>query len=78
MGREPQAFASAQVPPVLAAALIGPEDKALPETLPPPPEISFRAAALAVVRLTGLWDYSFVWNTGRLFWLPRPKKKSAA
>ena len=59
----------------LAAAVLGPEDSGLISGLPPPPDISFRAAALAVVELRpcgcGEQPYSLSWSTGRLFWLPR-------
>jgi hypothetical protein len=63
----------------LAAAVLGPEDSALISGLPPPPDISFRAAALTVVELGpceyGAEPYSLSWNTGRLFWLPHPAKR---
>ncbi|MDR2072458.1 MAG: hypothetical protein LBP60_03375 [Spirochaetaceae bacterium] len=70
--------------PPLAPALLGPGDteliRALAEagTLPAPPELSFRAAALANLRIfpagCGEEPYSFRWETERLYWLPRPKK----
>jgi hypothetical protein len=63
-------------PPVLAAALLAPGDGQIP--LSPPPELSFRAAALANLVLipldAGEPGYSWQWETGRLFWLPKPKK----
>jgi hypothetical protein len=62
-------------PTVLGAALLhGP----LPEGLPAPPQISFRAAALANMncRFLPLGDggdcgYQVEWKIGKLSWLPR-------
>ncbi|MDR2313856.1 MAG: hypothetical protein LBE02_04915 [Spirochaetaceae bacterium] len=70
--------------PPLAPALLGPEDEALIRalaeagTLPAPPELSFRAAALANLSFfpagCGEEHYSFTWRIERLYWLPRPQK----
>jgi hypothetical protein len=62
-------------PLILGAALIeGPEGKACPRPLPPPPEAAFRAAALANMiyrsRPAGEGASFFEWQTGRLRWLP--------
>jgi hypothetical protein len=42
----------------------------------PPPELSFRAAALANLAVypagNGEADYSYAWEMGRLYWLPNP------
>ena len=61
-------------PVVLGAALLrGPA----PGGLPPPPPVSFRAAALAVMRFRPLdlggesGGYSFEWEIGKLRWLPK-------
>jgi len=62
-------------PPLIGAALqYGP----LPGGLPPPPEISFRAAALANMSFRPLPSnsgerdsYSFEWKIGPLHWLPK-------
>ena len=47
--------------------------------LPPPPRLSFRAAALANMifrpRGAGEGGCSFEWKTGKLYWLPPVKKK---
>jgi hypothetical protein len=58
---------------VLGGALMK-TGKAAPE-LPPPPPVSFRAAAMANMsyRPLGGGEYSFEWTTGRPAWLPRPK-----
>jgi hypothetical protein len=62
-------------PMVLGAALL---HNPLPTTLPEPPHISFRAAALANMhcRFLPLGDdgengYSFEWKIGELHWLPK-------
>jgi hypothetical protein len=66
-------------PAVLGSALIGGEDKARrggvpPARYPPPPELSFRAAALANMNFRSLpcgdGNYSCEWETGKLCWLP--------
>jgi hypothetical protein len=66
-------------PPVLGAALLdGPEaappDTAPPDTLPPPPELAFRAAALAnmIYRARPAEEGAvlYEWKTGRPRWLP--------
>jgi hypothetical protein len=63
-------------PLVLGAALLY---GALPEDIPDPPQISFRAAALANMdcRFLPLGDggkgsYLIEWKIGKLHWLPRP------
>ncbi|MDR2143814.1 MAG: hypothetical protein LBP29_05545 [Treponema sp.] len=66
--------------PFLAPAVLGrggaecvrvPADK-----LPSPPELSFRAAALANLAIrpagNGEAEYSYAWEMGRLYWLPNP------
>jgi hypothetical protein len=66
-------------PMVLGAALLhGP----LPDDLPAPPQISFRAAALANMncRFSPLDDggkggHLAEWKIGKLYWLPRMKKE---
>jgi hypothetical protein len=73
--------------PPLAPAVLGPGDPELIQTLakagtlPAPPELSFRAAALANLTLfpagCGEEPYSFTWETGRLYWLPRPGRSGA-
>ncbi|GHV85335.1 hypothetical protein AGMMS50230_09430 [Spirochaetia bacterium] len=59
------------------AAGFGTDAAGLPET--PKPALSFRAAALAQLRLTpspcGAVDYSFIWELSPLCWLPRPASK---
>jgi hypothetical protein len=65
--------------PVLVSAILGPGDEealaALNQTGPLPPALSFRAAALANLVLRpapcGETAYSFTWETGPLFWLPK-------
>jgi hypothetical protein len=66
--------------PILAPALVFPEDgpEQLPVTGMPEPEISFRAAALANLAFTWMGNplgitgsHSFTWDLGPLFWLPR-------
>ncbi|GHV52865.1 hypothetical protein AGMMS49579_10700 [Spirochaetia bacterium] len=65
--------------PVLASATI----HNVPPNLPPPPTISFRAAAAAnmIYRPLPVGDspYSFEWQIGELHWLPpvKNKKRSA-
>ncbi|MDR1238804.1 MAG: hypothetical protein LBK27_01700 [Treponema sp.] len=68
-------------PPVLGAALIeGPEDAFPPGKFPPPPETTFRAAALANmiyrIRPAGEGAVLFEWKTGKPRWLP--SNRSAA
>jgi hypothetical protein len=66
--------------PVLAPAVLGQADQvsllAEQGRLPDPPELSFRAAALANLAVypagDGEADYSYAWEPGRLHWLPRP------
>jgi hypothetical protein len=66
-------------PLVLGAALLhGP----LPEALPTPPQISFRAAALANMNCHfsplgegGDGGHLAEWKTGKLYWLPRPRNE---
>ena len=61
-------------PTVLGAALLyGPP----PDDLPAPPQIAFRAAALAIMRFSALapgGEYSFEWEIGKLHWLPKQAK----
>ncbi|GHV02783.1 hypothetical protein FACS189485_04270 [Spirochaetia bacterium] len=61
--------------PVLASALVC----RIPPDLPPPPAISFRAAAAAnmIYRAlpVGSGAYSFEWQIGELHWLPSVKVK---
>ncbi|GHV89935.1 hypothetical protein AGMMS50268_04380 [Spirochaetia bacterium] len=61
--------------PVLASAIIND----VPPDLPPPPAISFRAAAVAnmIYRPLAIGDgsYSFEWQIGELHWLPAIKNK---
>jgi hypothetical protein len=71
-------------PLTLGAALVG--DAALSEAAaPPPPQLSFRAAALANMAYRPLFAgngapadsasasaYSFEWKIGKLYWLPSP------
>jgi len=47
----------------------------LPQNLPPPPQISFRAAAIANMCYWPLpaSEYSFEWEIGKLYWLPKQK-----
>jgi hypothetical protein len=74
---EPMATAITRriAPSVLGAALLNDPP---PATLPDPPHISFRAAALANMhcRFLPLGDggkdgYSFEWKMGKLHWLPK-------
>ncbi|MDR0598542.1 MAG: hypothetical protein LBG84_00460 [Treponema sp.] len=59
--------------PFLAPAILAPGEDPPPD-LPPAPEITFRAAALANLSLSpapdGEEDYSFSWERGPLRWLP--------
>ena len=57
-------------PPVIGSALVKDTDST---TLPSPPEISFRAAALANMSFHPLSPdgYSFEWKIGALYWLPK-------
>jgi hypothetical protein len=58
--------------PVLACALLGPEDPPLP-----PPVFSFGAAAVAnmVYRPLSPGGFSFAWEIGELHWLPAVRRK---
>ena len=60
-------------PPVLGAALVW--DSGAAEHPVPPPELSFRAAALAnmIYRPLGSGGVSFEWKMGKLHWLPPVK-----
>jgi hypothetical protein len=66
--------------PFLAPAVLGSGDVecvyALADKLPSPPELSFRAAALANLAVypagNGEAEYSYAWELGRLYWLPNP------
>jgi len=65
--------------PVLIGACLG--NSAVPGegAFPPPPEISFRAAALANMIYRPLHEYgdfSFEWKIGKLHWLPKAKLDS--
>ncbi|MDR0403257.1 MAG: hypothetical protein LBH35_06675 [Treponema sp.] len=67
--------------PVLAPAVLGRGGAERPcpaAELPSPPELSFRAAALANLGVypagNGEADYSYTWEMGRLYWLPNPAK----
>ncbi|MDR1507462.1 MAG: hypothetical protein LBI67_10220 [Treponema sp.] len=67
--------------PLLAPAVLGPEEpaRAAKKTAEaPPPELSFRAAALSNLAVypseTGETDYSYTWELGRLYWLPKPAR----
>jgi hypothetical protein len=69
--------------PILAAALLRHSDG--PVAGPAffnPPDISFRAAALANLRLRALTEegenLSFAWEWGTPVWLPNPKRKTHA
>jgi hypothetical protein len=72
--------------PVLAPAILGSGGaervRGLADKLrdTPPPELSFRAAALANLAVypagNGEADYSYAWELGRLYWLPNPDKCS--
>ena len=62
-------------PPLIGAGILY---GTLPEYLPTPPEVSFRAAALANMSLRplsqdkgGQDNYSFEWRIGQLHWLPK-------
>ncbi|GHU69267.1 hypothetical protein FACS189450_01810 [Spirochaetia bacterium] len=66
--------------PVLASAVVCdvPPGSGLPSNLPPPPAISFRAAAAANMLYRALPvgdDYSFEWQIRELHWLPSVKDK---
>ncbi|MDR1307662.1 MAG: hypothetical protein LBK74_08830 [Treponema sp.] len=60
--------------PVLAPAVLDPRE-GVPDNRISPPALSFRAAALANLVLRpascGEAGYSFAWETGPLFWLPK-------
>jgi hypothetical protein len=66
--------------PFLAPAVLGPGGaecvRVLADKLPSPPELSFRAAALANLAIypagNGEAEYSYAWEMGRLYWLPNP------
>ncbi|MDR2049260.1 MAG: hypothetical protein LBP69_07375 [Treponema sp.] len=66
--------------PFLAPAVLGRGGaecvRVLADTLPSPPELSFRAAALANLAVypagNGEAEYSYAWELGRLYWLPNP------
>jgi hypothetical protein len=67
--------------PLLAPAILGPGGaervRDVAGKLPPPPELSFRAAALTNLAVypagNGEAGYSYVWELGRLYWLPNPR-----
>jgi hypothetical protein len=66
--------------PLLAPAILGQggERAGVPAgRLPSPPELSFRAAALANLAVypaeNGEAGYSYAWEPGRLYWLPNPE-----
>jgi hypothetical protein len=72
--------------PVLASAIVRDVPQGLPPYLPPPPAISFRAAAVANMIYRPLpadggansidgESYSFEWQIGELCWLPSVKNK---
>jgi hypothetical protein len=68
--------------PVLAPAILGRDTelvRSLADKLPSPPELSFRAAALANLAVypagNGEAGYSYTWELDRLYWLPNPKKQ---
>jgi hypothetical protein len=60
--------------PVLVSAVLAPPE-GVPDQRIPPPVLSFRAAALANLVLKpapcGGGGYSFAWERGPLFWLPK-------
>jgi hypothetical protein len=68
--------------PILAPAVLGRGGaelvRGLADKLPSPPELSFRAAALANLAVypagNGEAGYSYAWGLDRLYWLPNPKK----
>jgi hypothetical protein len=70
--------------PVLAPVILGQggaERTGVPaDKLPPPPELSFRAAALANLAVypagNGEAGYSYAWELGRLYWLPNPNRRN--
>jgi len=64
-------------PPVIGAAVYY---GSLPDNIPPPPQISFRSAALANMGFysisgsgNGIGSDFFKWCIGKLFWLPKTK-----
>ena len=66
-------------PPVIGACLT-PETS----TLPPPPQLSFRAAAVANMFWRSMFSYAgmqysgatgYKWKIGKLYWLPAVRKK---
>jgi hypothetical protein len=72
--------------PVLASAIVRDVPQGFPPCLPPPPAISFRAAAVANMIYRPLpadggansidsGSYSFEWQIGELHWLPSVKNK---
>jgi hypothetical protein len=63
---------------VLASAIVRNAPSGLPSNLPPPPEIPFRAAAVAnmIYRpIPGGAVPSFEWQIGELHWLPAVRNK---
>jgi hypothetical protein len=70
-------------PLIIGSAVFGKDDSDAFIQIPPPPQISFRAAAVANMIYrplkTGDDAYSFTWKTGKLHWLPsiRNMHKSA-
>ena len=73
-GDEGPSLAGPISPGVLGSALLyGPP----PDGLQDPPPIAFRAAALAIMRFSplatggGRGDYSFEWEIGKPYWLPK-------
>jgi hypothetical protein len=65
-------------PSVIGTAILD-KNKELPPVIPPVPQISFRAAAVANMLYTpmetGDFSCSYKWKIGKLHWLPSIKKK---
>jgi hypothetical protein len=70
--------------PALAPVILGRGGaelvRGLADKLPSPPELSFRAAALANLAVypagNGEAGYSYAWELGRLYWLPNPNRRN--
>jgi hypothetical protein len=64
-------------PLVAGAALVQENDSVEFSDCPAPPELFFRAAALAnmILRPLSSENYSFRWKIGELYWLPPLKKR---